>query len=172
MQSKGEKGIKVLSWEIGNSVASNSKHLLSQFLWIKSILAGWFCLSISHETVVSMSTRIWLGAGGSISTMACSYDCWLEASVPHHTCLSTGLPGCLQDLLGNQWFGREEGRSHDAFPDLATEVTLHHFHSILLLHWSALFHMGGDHIKTPGGRDHWWSSWRLATTVDKKPSKH
>ena len=29
MQSKGEEGIKVLSWEIGNSIASNSKHLLS-----------------------------------------------------------------------------------------------------------------------------------------------
>lgn len=60
----------------------------------------------------------------------------------------------------------EEGRNHDIFHDLSSEVTICHWCIILLLHRSALLHVREDYKITwiPEGREYWGSSWRLVTT--------
>lgn len=69
------------------------------------------------------------------------------------------------------WFSPEwtvkESRSCNAFYDLVPEVALFYFHSVLLIHRSALFCVERDDTGEwiPGGENPWKPSWRLTTAT-------
>lgn len=137
----------------------------------ENILAGWFWLSISHEIVVSLSARAWLG-------LSDPFPQWpTHIAIGRKLQFLTTLVSPLSHLnvfeTGQLTFPRESDprekkeEAMNAFYDLASEVTLD-FQGILFLHWSALFNVGGDYTKIPGGWRSLWVILEAVVTVDKK----
>ena len=76
--------------------------------------------------------------------MDVSHGCWLEASVPHHENLSSGLLEYPHDMAAgfpqSKWSQKEQDESHNVFYGLALEVTYHHFFHFLLVTQPILIH--------------------------------
>lgn len=128
-----------------------TKHLLSHDfsgpgLWV---LIGWrvklspgaaviWRLEEGWKTCYQDGSLTWLLAGGLRSSLALSRR-------PHflHLDLSIGLLDCLASP-------REHGRNLNAFCDLPSEVTIHHFHHILFMRCKSSIMLKG------GARNHFW----------------
>lgn len=80
------------------------------------------------------------GAAWSASRTTHSHSSWREASVPQHTAFIMlffmevlEVPLQCASCLTERVIRERQGRTHDDFCDLASEVTLHHVCNILLV---------------------------------------
>ena len=110
--------------------------------------------------------------GGSLTWLASSAGCWWEASVPSNVGFSTGLLGCLHNLLPTSPRAQElralppviqENKAEAAVPFMAGFRS--HIPSLLqypIGHKASPLRCRGPRTWTPGAKDHWWPSWGLA----------
>lgn len=128
---------------------------------------------------MTLQSRCWLSlqssecltrSGKSASITSHSHGRQAGALVPSHLGLSTGLLQCSHnkaaDFLQKEWSRRECDWRCNTFYGLASEVTNHHFHNILLIIQVSLFTVGENYTRAwmPGGKNHRQLFWNLAIT--------
>lgn len=133
-------------------------------------LAGY--LGSSENAVIIQDLS---GAQGSTSKVAHSYSwqhgarCWWEASVPLHMGLSTALLGCPHMMAGlpQSSLSKRAKQKLQCPLWLSLEIVHCHFSTSWWTHRLPSFSVRRDYKKAQisKGKDHWGSSWRLATIL-------
>lgn len=121
-------------------------------MWIRNSAAVWLVKSF-----VTLQSRCWLSlqssecltrSGKSASITSHSHGRQADALVPPTLGLSTGLLQCSHnkgaDFLQKEWSRRERDWRCNTFYGLASEVTNHHFHNILLIIQVSPIHCGRE----------------------------
>lgn len=101
---------------VTSKLSGLEQHLLSHRVSESQVVLG----RVSHEVSVKMSAGVTSsglnGAGRSVSHMAHSHGCSLEASVPYHKDLSTALKSFLSVLMTWQLtFPRKRDTERESF---------------------------------------------------------